>query len=101
MDITTTPAWAALQSAPRPPHLRVLFADDPQRSTRYRLQAGDLLIDYSKHSIDDDVVRRLLAVVGTAHVEDRRAAMFAGDPINVTERRAVLHTALRARAMRS
>ncbi|MEP7047948.1 MAG: glucose-6-phosphate isomerase, partial [Ilumatobacteraceae bacterium] len=96
MDITTTPAWSALQSTARPPHLRTLFADDPQRSSRYRLQAGDLLIDYSKNLIDDEVVRRLLAVAAAADVEGHRAAMFAGEPINVTERRAVLHTALRA-----
>ncbi len=96
MDITTTPAWSALQSTAPPAHLRSLFANDPQRSARYRLQAGDLLIDYAKHQIDDDVVRRLLAVASTAGVEARRAAMFAGEAINVTERRAVLHTALRA-----
>jgi glucose-6-phosphate isomerase len=96
MDITTTPAWSALQSVPRPPHLRMLFADDPRRALRYRLQAGDLLVDYSKHLIDDEVVRRLLAVAGKAGIEARRAAMFAGDKINVTEGRAVLHTALRA-----
>ncbi len=96
MDITTTPAWSALQSVARPPHLRTLFADDPHRALRYRLQAGDLLIDYSKHLIDDEVVRKLLAVASTAGIEARRAAMFAGEPINVTEQRAVLHTALRA-----
>ena len=96
MDITTTPAWSALQSVERPPHLRTLFADDPQRAVRYRLQAGDLLIDYSKQLIDDEVVWRLLAVASTAGVEQRRAAMFAGEHINVTEQRAVLHTALRA-----
>src|SRR6476619_3976565 len=96
MDITTTPAWSALQSTPPPPHLRALFADDPKRSVRYRVQAGDLQIDYSKNLIDDDVMRRLLAVAATAGVEARRAAMFSGQPINVTERRSVLHTALRA-----
>ncbi|HZX55460.1 MAG TPA: glucose-6-phosphate isomerase [Ilumatobacteraceae bacterium] len=96
MDITTTPAWSALQSTAPPPHLRQLFAGDPNRSVRYRLQAGDLLIDYSKNLIDDDVMRRLLAVAATAGVEARRAAMFSGQPINVTERRSVLHTALRA-----
>jgi glucose-6-phosphate isomerase len=96
MDITTTPAWSALQSVARPAHLRALFADDPHRALRYRLQAGDLLIDYSKHLIDDEVVRKLLAVASAAGIEARRAAMFAGEPINVTEQRAVLHTALRA-----
>jgi glucose-6-phosphate isomerase len=96
MDITTTPAWSALQSVPRPGHLRELFAGDPQRAVRYRLHAGDLLVDYSKHLIDDEVVRKLLAVASSAGVEARRAAMFAGQAINTTERRAVLHTALRA-----
>jgi glucose-6-phosphate isomerase len=96
MDITTTPAWSALQSVAPPAHLRTLFADDPQRATRYRLVAGDLLIDYSKNLIDDEVIRRLLAVASGAGVEARRAAMFAGEPINSTERRAVLHVALRA-----
>src|SRR5512138_2741159 len=96
MDITTTPAWAALQSVARPHHLRRLFAEDPQRAVRYRLQAGDLLIDYSKHLIDDEVMRRLFAVAGTVGIEARRAAMFSGEPINVTEHRPALHIALRA-----
>jgi glucose-6-phosphate isomerase len=96
MDITTTPAWSALQSIARPAHLRTLFADDPERSARYRVQAGDLLIDYSKNLIDDDVVSALLAVAAAAGVETRRASMFSGEPVNVTERRAALHTALRA-----
>ncbi len=96
MDITTTSAWSALQSTDPPADLRTLFADDPRRAVRYRLQAGDLLIDYSKNLIDDEVVRRLLAVAATAGVDARRAAMFAGERINVTEQRAVLHTALRA-----
>jgi glucose-6-phosphate isomerase len=96
MDITTTPAWSELQSIAQPGHLRELFANDGGRATRYRMQAGDLLIDYSKHLIDDDVVRALLKVAVTADVEARRAAMFGGEPINVTEQRAVLHTALRA-----
>ena len=96
MDITTTSAWSALQSTDPPADLRTLFADDPRRAVRYRLQAGDLLIDYSKNLIDDEVVRRLLAVAATAGVEARRAAMFAGERTNVTEQRAVLHTALRA-----
>src|ERR1043165_529272 len=96
MDITTTPAWSALQSVERPADLCTLFADDGHRAVRYRLQAGDLLIDYSKNLIDDEVVRRLLAVAGTSGMEQRRAAMVAGEHINVTERRAVLHVALRA-----
>jgi glucose-6-phosphate isomerase len=97
MDITTSPAWAVMQSTARPAHLRTLFADDPQRAERYRLPAGDLLVDYSKHLIDDAVIAALLAVAAASGMEQRRAAMFAGEAINVTEQRAVLHTALRAR----
>ena len=96
MDITTTPEWAALQATQQPAHLRHLFATDPGRAERYVLTAGDLRIDYSKHLIDDGVVAALLAVAEAAGVAQRREAMFAGDKINTTEQRAVLHTALRA-----
>ena len=96
MDITTTPAWTTLQSIARPSDLRALFAADPERATRLQLRAGDLLIDCSKHLVDDQVVGALLAVAQAAGVEARRDAMFAGEAINTTERRAVLHTALRA-----
>ncbi|HNJ98526.1 MAG TPA: glucose-6-phosphate isomerase [Ilumatobacteraceae bacterium] len=95
MDITTTSEWAALVAAPRTPHLRELFATDPIRAQRYLTQAADLRIDWSKHCIDDEIVARLLAVARVAGVEQRRDAMFAGEAINATEGRAVLHTALR------
>ena len=98
MDITTTPEWAALQSTAPPAHLRTLFADDPTRAERYVVTAGDLRIDYSKHRIDDDVMVALQAVARAAGVEAHRDAMFAGEQINTTEQRAVLHTALRAPA---
>jgi glucose-6-phosphate isomerase len=96
MDIATTPEWAALLATPPPPHLRVLFADDPGRANRYLASVGDLRVDYSKHLTDDTVMSRLLAVADAAGVATRRDAMFAGEQINVTEQRAVLHTALRA-----
>jgi glucose-6-phosphate isomerase len=96
MDITTTPEWATLLATPRPPALRELFATDPGRAGRYVLTAGDLRIDYSKNLIDDEVVAAMLGVAEAAGVEARRSAMFAGEEINTTERRAVLHTALRA-----
>jgi len=98
MDITTTPEWAALQTTPPPAHLRTLFADDPGRAERYLVTAGDLRIDYSKHLIDDGVMAALQAVAAAAGVEEHRDAMFAGEQINTTEQRAVLHTALRAPA---
>ena len=96
MDISTTPAWAALQAVARPTSLRALFAADPGRARRYVTQAGDLRVDWSKHLVDDHVVGALLAVAEAADVPGRRAAMFAGARINTTEDRAVLHTALRA-----
>ncbi|MEO5900532.1 MAG: glucose-6-phosphate isomerase [Ilumatobacteraceae bacterium] len=95
MDITTTPAWAALQGTPHPATLRELFATDPDRAERYVVTAGDLRIDWSKNLIDDAVVAAMLAVAEAAGVEAHRDAMFAGEKINTTEQRAVLHTALR------
>ncbi len=96
MDITTSPEWAALQAVPRPGHLRSLFSTDPGRAQRYLTTAADLRVDWSKHLVDDDVVAALLAVARAAGVAARRDAMFAGERINTTEQRAVLHTALRA-----
>jgi len=96
VDITATPAWAALNEVARPAHLRELFAADPGRAERYVVTVGDLRIDYSKQRIDDAVLAALVDVAGAAGVAERRDAMFAGDLINVTEHRAVLHTALRA-----
>jgi glucose-6-phosphate isomerase len=73
-----------------------LFETDPGRSDRYVVIAGDLRIDYSKQPLDDGLLSSLLARAETAGVASRRDAMFRGDRINVTEDRAVLHTALRA-----
>ncbi len=94
-DIATTPAWADLLDVPRPAHLRELFAADPSRAARYLVTVGDLRIDYSKQRVDDAVLAALHAVAETAGVAARRGAMFAGERINVTEDRAVLHVALR------
>lgn len=98
MDITTSPEWSALLTTARPGHLRTLFADDPGRAGRYVTTAADLRIDWSKHLVDDAVMSALLAVARAAGVAERRDAMFAGEKINTTEQRAVLHTALRAPA---
>ena len=87
---------SALAELPRPAHLRELFADDPERAERYVVDVGDLRIDYSKHRIDDTVLARLLELAERSGVEARRDAMFAGEHINVTEDRAVMHVALRA-----
>ena len=95
-DITATPQWAALLATPPPPHLAELFASDPGRAERYLLEVGDLRIDYAKQRVDDAVLAALLDVAAAAGVTERRDAMFAGEPINVTEGRPVLHVALRA-----
>nr|WSY55777.1 glucose-6-phosphate isomerase [Streptomyces sp. NBC_00886] len=76
--------------------LRELFAADPGRGTGYTLQVGDLHIDYSKHLVNDETLRLLHALAATTDVFGLRDAMFRGEKINVTEDRAVLHTALRA-----
>jgi len=99
VDITVTSAWAALlahhQESPVA-HLRELFANDSQRASTFTMSAADLRLDFSKQRITAETVRLLLEVAATADVERRRDAMFAGERINTTEDRAVLHTALRA-----
>jgi glucose-6-phosphate isomerase len=76
--------------------LRKRFIDDPERFKKFSLSMGDMLLDYSKNLIDEEAMRRLLALADAAGVEKHRAAMFSGEPINRTENRPVLHVALRA-----
>jgi glucose-6-phosphate isomerase len=75
--------------------LRALFAADPGRATRMTLSAAGLRLDYSKQRITDETLRLLVALAAASDLEAQRDAMFAGAPINHTEGRAVLHTALR------
>ncbi|WP_315918118.1 glucose-6-phosphate isomerase [Mesorhizobium sp. SP-1A] len=75
--------------------MRKAFADDKGRFGRFSATDGDLLLDWSKCAVDQQTMDMLFALARTADVEGRRAAMFAGKRINVTEDRAVLHTALR------
>jgi len=79
-------------------HLRELFAADPDRFDRLSVTLDDLTIDYSKEKLDAGAMDVLVALARAAGVEARRDAMFAGEKINVTEGRAVLHTALRGGA---
>jgi len=98
-SIDRTPQWWALaahQAEFADVHLRDLFATDPSRGERLQLTVGDLYVDYSKHRIDDTTLGLLFDLARAAGVEQLRDAMFAGERINVTEGRAVLHTALRA-----
>ncbi|MEV4643165.1 glucose-6-phosphate isomerase [Actinoplanes sp. NPDC049548] len=76
-------------------HLRELFDSDPRRGERLTAQVADLYVDYSKNLITDEVVSALIALAERAKLRERTAAMFAGEHINLTEDRAVLHTALR------
>ncbi len=78
--------------------IRAAFAADPQRFSRYSTTLGDFLFDYSKCAVNDAVLDALEALAKDAGVEKKRDAMFAGEIINITEERAVLHTALRNRA---
>lgn len=90
--------WQALQAyceTLRGVHLRELFAADPERFARFSMRVGDLLVDYSKQRIDDEAVRRLIALAEASDLRGWRARLFAGDPINASEDRAVLHPALR------
>jgi glucose-6-phosphate isomerase len=97
-DISATPEWNALsrnhdQIAGK--HLRELFAEDPDRGTELTLTVGDLYIDYSKHRVTRETLALLVDLAKAADLEGRRDAMFAGEHINTSEDRAVLHTALR------
>jgi len=99
--LTERPAWKALAEHCRKirgVHLRQLFADDPRRGERYAAEAAGLYLDYSKNRITDETLRLLLALARECSLRERIAAMFRGERINVTEKRAVLHTALRAPA---
>ncbi len=107
MAVTPLPerkAWQALKRhhaeiAGR--HLRELFAADPGRGERLRAEAAGLYLDYSKNRITDETMRLLVELAEESGVPERRAAMFRGDRINVSEDRPVLHVALRMPASES
>jgi glucose-6-phosphate isomerase len=94
-----TEAWRALDHHAdeiRTRHLRELFADDPSRGERLALEAEGLYLDYSKNRVTDETLALLIRLAEERGVAERRDAMFAGEHVNVTEDRAVLHVALRA-----
>ena len=77
-------------------HLRDLFAGDPKRAERFNVEAAGLFLDYSKNRITDETVALLLDLARQSGVQEHIAAMFAGEKINITENRSVLHVALRS-----
>src|SRR5271168_1686559 len=97
--LTQRVAWKALEvhfTKIRELHLRKLFAEDPKRGERFTLEAVGIYFDYSKNRITDETVKLLLQLAEESGLRSRLDAMFRGDKINVTEKRAVLHVALRA-----
>ncbi len=97
--LTQRPAWKALEEhyqRVRELHLRTLFAEDPKRGERLALEAAGIYLDYSKNRITDETLRLLLELAESSGLRERIDAMFGGEKINVTEKRAVLHVALRA-----
>jgi glucose-6-phosphate isomerase len=97
--LTKTQSWQALQAhyeKIKDTNLRQLFADDPARAEHMAAEQGSLYLDYSKNRITGETIRLLLELANERGVAARRDAMFRGEKINVTEKRAVLHVALRA-----
>ena len=102
-QVLQSPQWqqlAAHAAQMRQRHLRDLFGADPQRSAKLSREELNLLFDFSRQLIDEETIRLLLALAQARGLKQRIAAMFAGEKINVTENRAVLHTALRNRSDR-
>jgi glucose-6-phosphate isomerase len=98
-SLTQGVAWKALEShAQKNQHLQLkdLFAEDPKRGERLTVEAAGVYFDYSKNRITDETLRLLFALADESGLSSRIDAMFHGDKINVTEKRAVLHVALRA-----
>ncbi|MDQ1287918.1 MAG: glucose-6-phosphate isomerase [Actinomycetota bacterium] len=99
--VSSLPQWKALSAHAenlRNVHLRDLFADDPDRGERLGVEAAGLHLDYSKNRVTDTTLDLLVELAEAVGLRDAAGRMFSGEKINVTEGRAVLHTALRATA---
>ena len=99
MNITALPVWAELDEHADDiafTTLRDLFAAEPDRVARCTIEAAGLVLDWSKHRADTRTHALLMDLARATHIEAKRDAMFRGDPVNTTEHRSVLHTALRA-----
>ncbi|CAN4270187.1 Pgi Glucose-6-phosphate isomerase [Methylophilaceae bacterium] len=101
--LTTLPVWQALcrhQKTIAASNMRDLFAQDTNRFDKFSFQLDDMLFDFSKNRINDETLPLLMQLAREAQLENWRDRMFAGEKINITENRAVLHTALRNRSNR-
>lgn len=99
--LTQHPSWKTLcehEKTISTLHMRNLFEADPKRFDKFSLKLDDLLLDYSKHRITEETLTLLFQLARDAKIEDWRDRMFTGEKINITENRAVLHTALRNRS---
>jgi glucose-6-phosphate isomerase len=97
--LTIRSSWKTLeahQKKIREQHLRSLFADDPQRGTRMTVEAVGIFLDYSKNRVTDETLKLLVQLADESGLRAKIDAMFRGEKINITEKRAVLHVALRA-----
>jgi glucose-6-phosphate isomerase len=97
--LTRLKSWIALEAHAqkiRDLHLKTLFSDDPQRGERMTVEAAGLFLDYSKNRVTDETIGLLISLALESGLQQRIEAMFRGDKINITEKRAVLHVALRA-----
>jgi glucose-6-phosphate isomerase len=97
--LTQVPAWNALEHhwrAIETKHLRSLFAEDPTRAEQMAIDAEGIYFDFSRNRITRDTLSLLIDLANQCRLPERIQAMFRGDKINATEKRAVLHTALRA-----
>jgi glucose-6-phosphate isomerase len=97
--LTERKAWKALEAhatAIHETHMRKLFADDAKRGERLTAEAAGLFLDYSKNRVTDETIKLLIALAEESGLKERIEAMFTGEKINITEKRAVLHIALRA-----
>src|SRR5437660_3004347 len=97
--LTQRPAWKALTAHHKKIsglHLRKLFAADPKRGERMTAEAAGLFLDYSKNRVTNETLKLLVKLAKESGLRERMDAMFSGEKINLTENRAVLHTALRA-----
>src|SRR5215471_1852239 len=97
--LTKRKAWKALAAhfeKAKKLHLRDLFAQDPERGERLTLEAVGLYLDYSKNRVTDETLKLLFQLATESGLKERMDSMFKGEKINITEKRAVLHVALRA-----